>query len=130
MAAFAGCSPGRNAESVRGTVTLDGKPLADIRVNFQPQASDRRESGVGSYGLTDANGSFVLHFVDDDTPGALVGLHNVTLSDKRAEDDADSGGSSKGPKSRLPPAYNNHPLTYRVRAGEKNEPRFELTSHH
>lgn len=124
-----GCSPGRLTERVEGIVTLDGKPLADIRVLFQPQEAEHRECGIGSYGLTDDQGHFVLRMSDNDALGAVVGLHSVTLSDKRTEDESDAGGLGKIAHSRIPITSSATPLTFRVKAGQPNVRRFDLSSH-
>ncbi len=126
----AGCSRGAPAEHIDGLVSLDGKPLADIRVTFQPQGSGQ-EGGIGSSGVTDANGRFTLRRVDDGRDGAVQGMHSVTLSDKLAEsaaEDADAGPALKAPKSRIPAQYANARFPFQVKAGEKNEPKFELKS--
>jgi len=65
---------------VIGTVTLDGKPLADVTVMFQP------ENGRASTGLTDAEGKYELTFTEV-AKGAKVGPHHVSFSQEIAEDD-------------------------------------------
>lgn len=82
VALAAGCDPNDfHAVPVSGRVTLDDKPLPDAVVTFQPQAvSGAAASGPGSYGRTDADGRFSLRVATDDTPGAVVGKHIVTIS--------------------------------------------------
>ncbi len=126
----AGCSGGGSTEHVEGVVSLDGKPLADVRVTFQPQGS-AKEAGIGSSGVTDATGRFILRRVDNGRDGAVPGTHSVTLSDKLAEsapDDADAGIASQAPNSRIPARYANTRFTFPVKVGEKNEAKFELKS--
>lgn len=65
---------------VIGTVTLDGKPLADVTVMFQP------ENGRASTGTTDAEGKYELVFTEV-AKGAKVGPHKVSFSQEIAEDD-------------------------------------------
>jgi hypothetical protein len=127
---LSGCSSGALIERVEGIVTLDGQPLPDIRVNFQPQSRETAQAGIGSYGVTDAQGRYVLRRADTDGQGAVVGTHTVSLSDKKVENasDADAGDTSSVPKSRIPAKYAETPLTYEVKAGEMNEANFELTS--
>mgnify|MGYP005843357057 CR=1 FL=1 len=126
-----GCSTGPATESVEGLVTLDGAPLDNVRVTFQPQASGA-EAGIGSTGLTDDKGRFVLKRVDNDRQGAVVGKHTVTFSDKLAEagaeDSADAGPALNAPQSRIPTHYGENPLTFEVKAGQKNEANFDLKS--
>ncbi|MFW6172061.1 MAG: carboxypeptidase-like regulatory domain-containing protein, partial [Planctomycetota bacterium] len=59
---------------VEGTVTMDGEPLPDAVVTFQPE-----DTGRPSYGKTDENGHYELQYTSD-KKGALVGMHRVTIS--------------------------------------------------
>jgi len=65
---------------VTGTITLDGKPLGDVTVMFQP------ENGRASTGLTDAEGTYELTFTEV-AKGAKVGPHKVSFSQEISEDD-------------------------------------------
>src|ERR1700733_6692697 len=58
--AIAGCSQGPKVAQISGNVKLDGKPLADALVAFQPIAVGGQTPGVGSFGWTDANGDYKL----------------------------------------------------------------------
>ena len=137
LVTVAGCSDGRQAVPVSGKVTLNGEPLEDIRVYFQPQATSSGttgkkgppEAGPGSYGLTDAEGKFTLRFSDTNDEGAIVGTHTVLLSDKQAEgaEDADAG-EIEAPPSRLPPSLARQPLTFEVKSDSENQANFELGS--
>lgn len=71
-----GCGGGLNTAQVDGTVTLDGKPLDQILVEFLPTGE-----GPRSFGETDAQGKFTLMTDDGKTPGAAIGNHKVTLKD-------------------------------------------------
>lgn len=125
---FAGCGGGKTAK-VEGMVTLDGKPLSDIRVMFQPDNKDPNAGGFGSFGLTDAEGKFSLKLSDSGKDGAVVGKHFVNLADKLTEDPEDSdAGTANVPKSRIPPRYLKAPLDFEVKAGEVNTANFELTT--
>jgi hypothetical protein len=75
VATAAGCGPARPALlPAEGVVTLDGKPLAEASVIFQPTAGGRPATGV-----TDAEGRFkVGTFSQRD--GALPGTHVVTIA--------------------------------------------------
>ena len=130
LGVMAGCDSGPPIEYVTGVVTLDGKPLPDIRVLFQPQNQDPELAGTGSYGLTDNDGKFVLKLSDSDRDGAVVGMHTVILSDKLTEgpEESDAGDIGKGPRSRIPYKYNASPPTYEVKRGEENQAKIELTS--
>lgn len=68
---------------VTGTVTLDGKPLENISVIFQPEMADQ----ASSRGTTNAEGKFSLMY-NQDVSGAVPGKHKVRF----AVMDADSTG--------------------------------------
>ena len=70
---------------VEGTVTLDGKPLPNVVLTYQPNKARP------SYGRTDENGWYELTYTDDN-PGAVLGTHNVRISSA----DAAGGGSDDG----------------------------------
>jgi hypothetical protein len=103
----AGCGPKKPATApVAGRVLLDGRPVADAAVLFQPVAG-----GVPARGGTDAEGRFRLStFARDD--GALVGRHRVLVSKVVGETVAanDLGleaapAPAAQPKAVLPPRY-------------------------
>ncbi|UUO04657.1 Ig-like domain-containing protein [Blastopirellula sp. J2-11] len=73
--ALVGCGPGANSDlgEVKGLVKLDGSPLPNAQVQFQPT------QGRPSYGLTDANGVFELQYTGT-AAGALIGSHRVLVS--------------------------------------------------
>ena len=78
-----------NLVPVSGVVTLDGEPLPEARVAFEPlhtSGGDPLAIGPGSYGETDATGRYALVSIDDD-PGAVVGTHRVRISTYLAEFD-------------------------------------------
>ena len=80
LLALAGCGPdGQGAVPVSGRVTLDGKPLANLQITFQPLAQDASGFGPGSFARTDADGQFAMRKVWPDAPGAVPGAHRVTM---------------------------------------------------
>jgi hypothetical protein len=113
-----GCGDGRSLGTVSGRVTLDGKPLADARVNFQPMG-DARNTGIGSFGKTNANGEYSLTLIDETAPGAIVGKHRVMIRAVGAvKGDPEDDKQRAGP-DRVPPEYNmNSILTFDVNPGE------------
>jgi hypothetical protein len=60
--------------TVTGTVTLDGRPLADAVVAFTPEGPGRT-----SLGTTDAAGRYRLAYLRD-IPGANPGRHVVRIT--------------------------------------------------
>lgn len=127
---LAGCNGGVPTAKVEGVVSLDGKPLPEIRVLFQPDNKNADTGVTGSFGLTDAAGKFVLKLSDSQNEGAVVDFHTVTLSDKLSEDpkDSDAGGLGKTTKSRIPVKYTNEPPKFEVKPGKVNQANFELKS--
>jgi hypothetical protein len=71
----AGCGQsGPEVAPVSGHVTVDGKPMENVNVVFQPV--DARSP---SYGQTDKDGRYALGYKRG-VQGALVGSHNVGIS--------------------------------------------------
>jgi len=116
----AGCSDSRKSANVTGTVTLKGKPAADIIVRFQPAGSgttDQMEAGMSSYGTTDAEGKFTLKFTDRSGTGAMLGDHTVTMDELTPpqEENSDAGGiGQKKAVSRIPRKWGDGSQTYKV----------------
>lgn len=116
LALLSGCSNQPELAAVTGTVTMNGKPLKNVKVAFQPDP-DKGTRGSGSAGVTDDNGTFTLTY-DGGKPGALVGHHRVLLTDLdvfgnvfvgRGNYRTEApGGPKETPKtSRLPDTYSN-----------------------
>lgn len=70
-----GCSGSANLHPVSGVVTLEGKPLANTRVTFNPTDS----AGRMAFGQTDSEGQFKLTTFNHND-GALPGQYKVTIS--------------------------------------------------
>jgi hypothetical protein len=75
-----GCG-GQMFGPVEGILKMNGKPLANVQVEFLPEAN-----GPRSMGVTDPEGKYQLTTIDN-RPGALVGTHRVVLSDLQIYDD-------------------------------------------
>src|SRR5262249_27200888 len=74
-----GCA-GEKVVPVSGLITLDGKPLANAYVTFQPIGrSGSPNPGPGSSGKTDAQGRYTLQVVGRPDKGAVVGTHRVQI---------------------------------------------------
>ncbi|MDY0170256.1 MAG: carboxypeptidase-like regulatory domain-containing protein [Thermoguttaceae bacterium] len=75
---LSGCGPSRpTTYPVRGTVTLDGQPVAEAQVMLMPE-----DDGRPGQGITDASGRFTIGtFTSSD--GALPGRHAVTVVSRR-----------------------------------------------
>lgn len=101
---------------VEGTVTLDGEPLPDATVLFQPAVG---KDGP-SQGITNSEGKYKLTYVPGH-PGASITEHAVRITGKSAMAPASE-------KELVPPKYNiQSQLKVTVEAGD-NTHDFELKS--
>ncbi|HUT94747.1 MAG TPA: carboxypeptidase-like regulatory domain-containing protein [Thermoguttaceae bacterium] len=117
LAAGCGGSDGKLAP-VKGTVTLDGEPLAEARVEFDPDPGEvvrGKSTGSASYGKTDSSGRYTLQYTHE-KQGALVGKHTVRITTRGMTVDPD--GKEVLVPERLPPKYHlNSELTAEVKPG-------------
>ena len=129
LCVVAGCNSAPGVAPVSGKVTLDGKPVANVHVTFQPLATAGKEDpGVGSYADTDAEGKYTLLTVDADKPGAVAGKHRVECNFKNTTDD-DREPRFRAPAKKLPEKYNvRSELTFDVPSGGTTEANFDLKS--
>lgn len=100
--AASGCSgDGEKLVPAEGIVLIDGKPAANISVQFMP---DVLQGGKGptSFGTTDAEGKFKLQ-TNAGRLGAVPGPHKVTLTDD--EDERPTQGQEAKKLPRLDPKY-------------------------
>lgn len=89
---------------ISGTVTLNGKPLANASVTFAPVATGGTiEPGPSSAGTTDADGRFTLELIGKDGRGAVIGKHKVRIS---IREDADPANDDPVKVQQLPMKYN------------------------
>ncbi|EAQ81092.1 hypothetical protein [Blastopirellula marina] len=92
-----GCSPdGPPIAEVAGQVLLDGKPLPEAEVTFQPV------SGRPSVGTTDPDGRFEVHY-SATRKGALVGDHSVRISTYQAPHPIGPNGEMSSLKKEVVP---------------------------
>ena len=84
-----GCEDRLPIAPVSGRVLLEGEPLANATVIFQPRMEeDKRSSAApGSVGRTDADGRYELRLIAPDLPGALIGKHSVRITTATATAD-------------------------------------------
>jgi hypothetical protein len=128
-----GCGSGKFVP-VSGRVTLNGNPVANAHVNFQPiHEKGVNDPGPGSNGQTNANGEFTLTTTTGDT-GAVVGKHRVIISigsGKSADDDSAPRHSGQPAGVKIPSRYGpkgKDALTFEVPAGGTNSANFPLKS--
>ncbi len=105
---------------VSGTITLDGKPLVDARVGFEPKRSGKElAAGPGSYANTDQQGRFVLKSLDG-RKGAVVGTHRVWIRTIKTKE-GPNGEIETVVEEKVPARYNSQTeLTFDV-PGEGSE---------
>jgi hypothetical protein len=118
---------------VSGKVTMDGKPLKNATVSFQPIAEGKNiEAGPGSVGKTNDQGEYTLT-TDKGDPGAVVGKHRVTIAIIAPEAGQDDKRRRGGPKleNKIPKRYGpggKDELTFDVPAGGTTKADFPLKS--
>jgi hypothetical protein len=128
LLAAAGC--GHRVAPVSGRVTLDGLPLANAFVTFQPIAQGKDiNPGPGSAGKTDADGKYTLKVVGSNSRGALVGPHRVTIVAYAGELPKSTDDFNPNlPPQILPAEYNSaSKLRFEVPARGTDQADFELT---
>jgi hypothetical protein len=126
-----GCGGAKKFVPVSGKVTLNGNPLPQATVSFQPIAAPGAiEAGEGSTGKTNDKGEFTLSSSTGKN-GAIMGDHRVSISaldPKVGECDErpPRGGWPKADK--VPARYNaKSELTFAVPSSGTNKADFDLT---
>lgn len=116
-----GCGEQRSdLAQVRGTVKLDGQPLAKALVEYIPQGTQ----GVVSIGRTDERGNYEMQATQSAT-GASLGINKVRITTFEILDD---NGKQSIVKERVPTKYNKATeLTVTVKA-ERNMFDFDLVT--
>lgn len=124
-----GCSGDRfPVLPVSGTVTFNGKPLANATISFEPVAkNDDGVAGEISVGRTDAKGHFTLTTTGG-KPGAVIGSHRVRITTARSSSKANSDEIQIS-KEVIPPQYNTTTeLQFEVSNDGPQTADFQLTS--
>jgi hypothetical protein len=107
VAFFGGCGSEFKLGQVSGTVTVDGAPVPNLQVLFEPQ--DKKQPS--SIGFTQADGKYKLRCASG-VDGAVLGQHTVRVTTVETDDPA-------GPPLTIPAKYNtSSQLTQEVKAGE------------
>lgn len=104
-----------NLGKVTGTITVNGQPLSDGEITFQPG------SGRPSLGMTNSLGFYELHYTKG-KKGALVGSHSVIITTSMPDD-----GRTQSPGLlTIPSRYNTATeLSFEVKPGQ-NKADFQL----
>lgn len=123
---IAGCAQSTKTVPVSGVVMLDGKPLAEAHVTFQP-ATEEKTANSGSFAFTDANGAYSLRTFEGEQPGVVVGKYRVSINLVTPSYDGDP--AKKPPAKTLPAKYNRQTeLQFDVPAGGTDKANFDLKS--
>ena len=96
-----GCSGSSQLGDVEGTVTLQGQPLANVRVEYFPDRK-HQSHGIRSCAMTDEKGHYVLQ-CDDGRAGAAVGAHLVVITFDESWQSRDDDPRNPGTARRRPP---------------------------
>ncbi|QDT97785.1 carboxypeptidase regulatory-like domain-containing protein [Gimesia aquarii] len=128
---LAGCSGGPTdtppLARVKGTVTLDGKPLTSGTVQFTPN-KDRGTTGRMALGGIQPDGTFELMTIKAGD-GAQIGHHLVAIECYESTEFDPKNPTNPEPKSLIPKRYtdsNKSGLTAEVKANEENSFTFDL----
>jgi len=126
-----GCGADSRIAPVSGVVTLNGKPVADVAVSFQPIATDTNNApGPAAYGVTGPDGRYTARILGEQAKGASVGKNQVRFSPHAAvTDTSDEGLKQAKPKVKVPARYwMDSKIEFDVPAGGTNSADFQLTS--
>jgi hypothetical protein len=125
MLFLSGCGSDRPTAPASGTVKMNGKPLANAALTFQPIGG-----GMASTGITDASGRYTLNFLYSEDEGAIVGTHRVIIrTHKKAANTEDTSNDRADPSARdpIPRRYNDaSELTMEVPAEGTDSADFDL----
>ncbi len=121
-----GCgSDGPKLAEVTGKVTVDGKPVPNAIVTFNPTAP----GGSNSLGKTDSQGNYRLSFTQDKR-GAMIGEHEVEIVTKKmsASDMPDTGEAVSTEFVAIPAKYRKRGVLKATVENRSNTINFELES--
>lgn len=127
-AAFSGCSSSTDdfpRESVSGTVTLDGVPLAKGNIQFLPTAETQQAGSTGQI----SEGKFTIPRAAGPVPGAFKISITSDSGEQPAMVNGMPGGTGTPNRDLIPEQYNaQSTLTADVVAGGPNEFTFDLST--
>jgi hypothetical protein len=126
-----GCGGDGKIAPVSGVVTLNGQPVADIAVSFQPIAGEGSNSpGPAAFGVTGPDGRYTAKIMGEETRGASVGKNQVRFSAHAVPSDTSDEGLNKMKSTvKIPARYwSESQLELDVPAGGTTSADFELKS--
>ena len=129
--AATGCGGEGKIAPVSGVVTLNGKPVADVAVTFQPVATAGNNApGPAAFGVTGADGRYTAKLVGEEAKGATVGKNQVRFSAHAVPVDFSEEGLKKTkPSVKIPSHYwVDSKIEFDVPAKGTTSADFQLTS--
>jgi hypothetical protein len=109
---------------VAGVVKLDGAPIADASITFDPVTG----GGAVYVAATDSEGKFALAELGDGAAGAPAGSYRVSITTAKPLTSGAIDESTKFSPERVPEAYRGGKLTFEVPASGTSEANFDLRS--
>jgi len=128
---FGGCGSDGKTAPVSGIVTLNGKPVADVAVTFQPIVTDGKAiAGPSAFGVTGSDGRYTVKLYGTDKTGAAVGKNQVRICGyTEITDTSEEALKKANPKINIPTRYWNEPkFEFEVPSQGTNSADFQLTS--
>jgi hypothetical protein len=121
-----GCGQGIRLAPVSGRVTMDGKPLADANIVFDPKNVEPGKDILLTFsGKADDDGHYKL-FDKDGHEGAAEGVYTVSISQR---EDFAKMATPHRPRELVPAKYNrNTTLEFTVPPAGTDKADFELKS--
>ena len=127
-----GCGGQGKIAPVSGMVTLNGKPVKDVAVTFQPMVTDTNNApGPSAFGVTGADGRYTVKLITGEGNGATVGKNQVRFSAYVPPDpDPNYDGPAKTkPSVQIPSRYySDSKIEFDVPPKGTSAANFELTS--
>lgn len=126
---LASCGGDGTLAPVSGVVKLNGKPVADVEVLFQPATGDSAKSpGPSAFGVTGPDGRYTVKVIGEAKSGATVGKNHVLFSGRVPAEDFSEDGKKRGkPAVSIPARYSNEAkMEFDVPRGGTNNADFEL----
>jgi hypothetical protein len=132
VVAAIGCGAGGKVAPVSGVVTLNGKPVADVAVTFQPVVIDTNNApGPSAVGVTGPDGRYTAKPITGEGQGATVGKNQIRFSAYVPPDPDPNydGPAKKKPSVQIPSRYySDSKIEFDVPPKGSSVANFELTS--
>ena len=127
---LSGCGGNEKIAPVSGVVKLNGKPVGDVEVIFQPVTESVATPGPAAFGVTGPDGRYTVKAIGESKPGATVGKNQVLFSGRAAAEDYSEDGKKRGkPLVSIPARYSTESkMTFEVPPKGSTTADFDLKS--